>query len=127
MRFLTKALEYNKLAKAFNGHYLMLSKALGEASNKDIKDDLLILAYLGRREIIDRIEEYQWQMGTKIIVPMMPGDKKTLGYAFEQTIGKLMKVADQEGCGNQVIQILDKKEIYYKLDDSLPEFLKNMI
>lgn len=127
MKFFAKALEYNKLAKAFNGHYQMLSRVIAKSSDEDIKDDILILAYLSRREIIDRIETYQWNMNTKIIVPMMPGDKKTLAYAFEHTIGKLLQIADQEGCYNQVMQILDKKDIYYKLDDSLPGFLKNML
>lgn len=127
MKFLKKGLEYNKLAKAFNGHYQMLQELISKSQHEDIGNDLFILSYIGRKEIIDRMEEYKWNMNGPIVVPMMPGDRKTIAFAFQQTIGKLIELGESEGYSEEVQEILDKGNLYFELDKSIPEFMKKIM
>lgn len=127
MKFLKKGLEYNKLAQAFNGHYQMLQQLIPKSQTEDVRDDIFLLAYIGRKEIIDRMEEYNWNMNGSIVIPMMPGHKKTLVFAFQQTIGKLMELGETEGYSEEVQEILDKGSLYFELDRTIPDFMKKMM
>lgn len=127
MKFFKKGLEYNKLAQAFNGHYQMLQQIIPKSQHEDVRDDLFLLAFIGRKEIIDRMEEYNWNMNGPIVIPMMPGQRKTLAYAFQQTIGKLMELGETTGYSEQIQEILDKGTLYFELDKSIPDFMKKMM
>lgn len=125
MAFLEKGLEYNKLAKAFNSIYLMLQQLISKIENEPIEVvELYLLAYIGRKEIIDRMDKYNWDLYGPIVIPMMPGYKKTLSYAYQQTIGKIEDISEQEYCSDEVQEILNKGEFYYELDRNIPDEMK---
>ena len=124
MSIFTKSLEYKKLAKAFNGNYQMLQSIILKSENEGIKDDLNILAYLSRKEIMDRMEKYNWSMNNRISIPSMPGDKKTLIYAFNQTIGKMTELALLNDYSEEVEEILEKGSLFFAIDESIPEHIK---
>ena len=73
MKFFKKGIELNNLAKYFSMVYLQLNEL--ELKIKNAKDkesyleDLFVLAYISRKEIIDRIEEYKWSWTTPIMMP----------------------------------------------------------
>lgn len=127
MKFLRKSLEYNKLAQAFNGQYQMLQNLLSNPDAEDFENDLLTLAYIGRREILNRMEEYNWKMNGRIVVPMMPGNQKTLADAYQNTIGRLLSFSEEKGYYSEVKDILDGGELYGEFDQNIPEHLKKML
>lgn len=127
MNFFKKGLEYNKLAQAFNGHYQMLQQVIEKSKHEDVAVDIHILAFIGRKEIIDRMEIINYKMETRIIVPMMPGENKTLAYAYHQTIGVLMELGMNQGCLEKVQNILDKGDLYFELEKTIPSHIKTMM
>lgn len=127
MNFFQKALEYSKLAKGFNGYYLMLQQVIEKSMYGNIVEDLLIIALIGRIEIIDRMELINYKLTTKIVVPMLPGENKTLGYAYQQTIVRLMEIAENQGCSEYVNEILDKGELFYELEKTIPDHFRKMM
>ncbi len=115
MNFFKKGLEYNKLAQAFNGLYQMIQETIQKAQYNDVRDDLFAIAYVGRKEIIDRMDEYNWSLETSIVIPMMPGQRTTLLFAYQQTIGKLIELSEIEGYLNEIEEILDKGNLFFEL------------
>jgi len=127
MNFIKRGLEYNKLAKAFNGYYQMIQPLVEKSNYEDIRDDLFIIAFLARKEIIDRMEVINYKLTTRIVVPMMPGNNKTLEYAYLQTVGKLMTLGENQGYSDEVQDILDKGNLYFELENTIPSHLKTLL
>ncbi len=127
MKLFRKPLEYNKLAQSFNGQYQMLENLISNPNTESFINDLFVLAYIGRREILNRMEEFNWNMNGRIVIPMMPGNKKTLAYAYQQTIGKLIEFSEEKGYYDEVKEILDGGELYHEFEKSIPEHIKRML
>jgi len=127
MKLFKKPLEYNKLAQAFNGQYQMLQNLLSNPDADNLQDDLFTLAYIGRREILNRMEEYNWKLNGRIVIPMMPGNKKTLADAYQNTIGKLLSFSEELGYYSQVKDILDGGQLYEEFEQNIPEHIKKML
>jgi hypothetical protein len=129
MKFFKKGFAYNKLAKGFNGVYVMLNELEVKVKNNedDIHQDFFIIAYLSRRDILDSIDEYGWVMGSPIIVPMMSQGRLTLMFAYQQTIGRLIRLSNEVGISGVVEEILEKGNAYYEIDNALPTNIKNML
>jgi len=92
----------------------------------DCEEELFLIAYLCRNEILDRMEEYGWAMASPIVVPMMSKGRLTLNFAFQQTIGRLYSIAEKLFLSDELNDILDKGDYYYKLDSSIPIHIKNI-
>ncbi len=118
MKFLERGLQYNKMAKALGNAFVAITNyqfRFNSGFNNDynqFKQDLTLLAYLCRRDIIERIEEFGWEMGSPISIPVISSGKTTLIYAYQQTIERLIEFAEQINIGNEIESILKKKEIY---------------
>jgi len=133
MKFFKKGIEFNNLAKGFNGTFVMINeletKIQHNYSNdySEFEQDLLILAYLCRKEILDRMEEYNWSMGSPIIVPMMSKGRLTVTFAFQQTVGRLYSLAEKLLLSDEVNEILDKGNAYFEIDRAIPNHVKNLL
>jgi hypothetical protein len=127
MNFFKKAIVYNDLAKAFNGFYIAIQKLRDESEYKDVRDELFGLAYVARLEIIDRMEAINYKMSTRIAIPMMPGNNKTLEYAYFQTIGKLVKIGADLGYSEEIQEILNKGNFFFEIENSIPLHLRPVI
>lgn len=125
MKFLKKVTEFSKLAQAFNGYYPFLNET--KSNSEATVDDLFILAWLGRKEIIDRMEEYKWNLNSKIKVPSFPSNDATLGQLFNLTIGELVVLSEENDCVNEITEILDRGELFYSLESRIPKYIKGMI
>ena len=128
MNFFKKGFEYNNLAKSFNGlipwiDQLEMKINFGEV---DVISDVFLLTYLCRIEVQDRIEQYNWSFGTPIDIPILE-KRVTLMMAYQMTIGKIMKIADEIGRTNDVNDILAKGELFHELDKAIPSHLKKII
>ena len=133
MKFFKKGIEYNKLAKGFNGTFVMINELEVNIENNyssdysEFEQDIFILAYLCRKEILDRMEEYNWAMASPIIVPMMSKGRLTLTLAFQQTVERIYKLAEIMGVSEEVNEILNKGNAYFEIDRAIPSNIKNTL
>ncbi|MFH2142618.1 MAG: hypothetical protein ABIJ97_09365 [Bacteroidota bacterium] len=88
MTIFKKGIEYNNLAQGFNALYVMINEIEVKIQNQssddysELYEEIFFLAYLCRREILDRMETYNWDLATPIIVPMISKGKLTLTFVF---------------------------------------------
>jgi len=133
MKFFKKGIEYNKLARGFNGIFVMINELEVKIENNyssdysEFEQDVFILAFLCRKEILDRMEEYNWAMASPISVPMMSKGRLTLTFTYQQTIGRIYKYAEVIGVSEVVNDILDKGDAYFEIDRSIPNQIKNSL
>lgn len=123
--------EYQKVAKAIGSIYIMLQdlrKSTNEFTNTaDYKEDLLVMAYLSRREILDRIDIYNWNPEGAIFIPAIQKNKMTLFYALNLTVYKLYELAFSFDMEYEMEEIIEKKKGYYELEKVLPIEMLNML
>jgi len=115
----------NELAQAFNGVYQML-QPLFNYQEVCYHEDLFSIAYICRKEIIDRLESNKFRMEAIIMVPMMSSNAVTIQYAFQQTIGQLLEISAEKDYLEEVSEILDKGELYTTVENKIAESLRNM-
>jgi hypothetical protein len=133
MTILQKGVEYSNLAQGFNATYIMINDLEIKIQNNSTDDyselyeEIFFLSYLCRREILDRMETYNWDMVTPIIVPMISKNKLTLACVFQQTVLKLVALAEKTLLLEEVTEILEKGDLYFEIDDSIPDNLKNTL
>lgn len=131
MGLFTKRIQYNRLAMAINGMVLIINELDERAMSggkedvyAQIEQELFIAAYMYRINIIDRLEKYNWDETTPIIVPNISSKRTTLEFAFNNTIDKLNSLADDLSCLDEVTSILKKSDYFFKIENSLPIQLK---
>ena len=126
MAFLKKGIEYQKLAKTFNGVYLMIEDIQNNNNNEFSKEDIFTLAYICRREVPDRLEKYHWDISTPIIVPSISNKRITLANAIQQTLSKVTKISEDMMIYQDVKEILDRGDFFYDIENNIPEYIKNI-
>ena len=128
IKFFKKGTEFKKLAEGFNGTYAMINEfEMQIANNQFSVEDLYIISYLIRREILDRIELYNWNMNTPIIIPLMSKGRLTLNFAFQQTVIRMHKIAESIDLYDEIIGILNKDDIYYEIENTIPSHIKKVV
>ena len=123
--FLKVGKAFNDLAKAMNGMNSMLDELIPKIERSydysEFGEEVLILAYIGRKGILNRMEEYNWGLDAKIIVPTIDRGRITLMYAYTRTIGRLQMIATKLELSELVEDIMAKGETYYELENKLLE------
>lgn len=121
--FLKTGIEFNNLAKSMNGMNVMMQELIPKIErsydHSEFTDDILVLAFIARKGVLDRMEQYNWSMNTKIIVPTIDNGRITLMYAFSQTIGKLKMIAAQLELTELVEEVMVKGDAYYQIESNL--------
>ena len=125
MGLLKSIREINELAQAFNGVHQILQPFVN-GQETCFQEDLFSIAYICRKEIIDRIESCNFRMEALIIVPMISSTGVTILNAYQQTIGQLFAISAEEGYLENVSEILEKGELYKTVENKIIESLKNM-
>lgn len=115
----------NELAQAFNGVYQMLQPFVN-SQEICFQEDLFSIAYICRKEIIDRIDSCNFRMEALIIVPMISSTSVTILNAYQQTIGQLFAISAEKGYLEDVSEILEKGELYTTVENKIAESLRNM-
>jgi len=122
--FLKKGKEFNRLAKAFNGIYVMVQDVYPQIqqnpSRSEFGETLLAIAFLASKGVDDRIEEGNIAIDAKIMVPTIERGFITVMYAYQQTVGKLNIMAEQLNMSEIVQEVLDKGPAYYKIERTIP-------
>lgn len=133
MKFLKRGFAFNKLAKGFSSIYLMINELEVKLKDDFVLDysefhqELYVIAYLCRKEILDRMEEYNWGMHFLISSPMISRSRITLTLAYQQTIGKVYTISEELGISERINEILEKGDAYYTVDKALPSHVKKML
>ncbi len=114
-------IQYQKLAETANGCYLLLQDIKSEIRTGNEKPDhLLYVCYLVRSEILDRIEKFRWNLNTPIVVPMMPGENKTLQVVMNILTQNINTCAENISYYDECHEILRKDDFYYDFERKVP-------
>jgi len=123
--FLKPRTEYGKMAQTMNGMYLIIQTLIPKiqkTNNIDsFNEDVLVLAYIARKGVLDRMEKNNWAWETYIIVPSISRKVTTLFDAFAKTVGEIDHIAEQLDLTDIVNEIMEKGDAFYQLERSLPE------
>ncbi len=132
--FLKKGIEFNKLAQSFNAMYLALNE-LTPKLERNLKDldsfkekhieSVLMLAYIAKKGIIDRLDNYQWGLEAKISIPSISSSRVTVGYAWSLTVSKLTIMSTILYMSDDIQEIYDGGDMYIYFEKNIPEKLKN--
>lgn len=121
--FIKKSIEFNKMAKAMNGMNVGLQSLLYKIENgiddSEITDNILSIAYIARKGVLERTEQYDWSINSKIFVPTINRTSITLMYAFDQTIGRLQLLAGRFNLTEIVNNILEKGKMFYEIEKTI--------
>lgn len=124
MKFFKKGIELNNLAKYFSMVYLQLNEL--ELKIKNAKDkesyleDLFVLAYISRKEIIDRIEEYKWSWTTPIMMPPISKGFIQIIDIYKKTVSRIIIISSELEVEVIISDILEKGNAYKEIDKMNP-------
>lgn len=123
-KFLSAGIEFVYVGKVMNKmvdliKHINLKIDAGYTSD-ELAGDVLMLAYMARKGVIDRIEEYNWTLDVKITIFSISNSRVTLLYAYSETVGKLYIIATQLGMVDEVQNVLEKGKKYYEIEKVLP-------
>lgn len=132
MNFFRKGIEYHKLAQAFNGVYVMVNEyevklRKNYLDHSELEKELTFITFIARKEILDRLEEFNWDMMSPIYIPNISNGKITITFAYQQSVGRLLFFSDELGISNTIIDILDRGKTFYELEITIPENLRKKL
>lgn len=120
---LTKIKEYSKLGHSMNSVSIMIATLKktyeNRVENETFGENLYVIAYVARKGILDRIDEYNWSMEGPILIPSINQKNISLLEAFTKTISHLKAIASELNFLSQVESILNKEQAYYDFENIL--------
>jgi hypothetical protein len=126
-----KGKELNQMVKAIGKIHVLtgeLEEKIKDNFNTDeFVEELFVLAYIFRREVVFRQERDKWSMSSAFIVPGFSLKRTPLFEILRQTIHRLNANAKLMNCEAEVQDIMDGKALYFELGKSIPNYVKNLI
>ena len=116
--------ELTKIANAVENVNDLLDKSEIE---RFINEDWLIVAWICRFGIIDKLDENNCPMTYKLYVPLYGHHTQmTLHEAYQMSVGRLSAKSSglEEYTKDAILEILDKGELFYIVDKQIPESKK---
>jgi hypothetical protein len=116
-----KISEYVKLGAAIDGINIELNKLKDqiELTNdlSQFQENLIGLSFLARKEIMNRIDEYDWSFEGPIRVASIYNSNITLLEALNTILDKLKNLSDlfNEDMQEIIFDILDQGNYYYQI------------
>lgn len=122
---LKKIKEYSRLGHSMNVISEMLKNIIdsyqaGQRAN-DLKEEIYVVSYITRKGILDRMEEFEWNMEGPILVPSISSKNITLFMAYSNTVIAIKNLSNELGLQSEVESILNKEEAYYEFENMFPE------
>ncbi len=118
--------EYNEFTKNVEGIYIhidKLEKQFYKLLDNEKVDLLTRIAYVTKRDIIDKIRKNRWSLDKPIYIQKLNG-KSSLQFAYAETVGKIAELSKTLKDYFYITDILENedfynewKEIYFHLDD----------
>lgn len=128
---LKKIKEFSKLGHSMNVTSEMIKNIItlyqsGQRAN-DLKEQIYVVSYITRKGILDRMEEFEWNMEGPILVPSISSKNITLFNAFSNTVIAIKTLSNELDLLCEVESILNKEEGYYEFENMLPEQTINLL
>lgn len=122
---LKKIKEFSLLGHSMNSVAIMLNDLKKNYENRteydDFKEDIYLIAYIARKGVLDRLDEYEWNMEGPILVPAIDSKNISLFYAYSKTILLIKSFSIELNLSYEVENILNKENGYYEFEQILPE------
>jgi len=123
-----KGIELNKCAISIAKVLKMVSDLEPKISNaydlEENKEGILILAYISRVTILDRIENNPWmtpELPITIATGLFSTRKETIASALSITVGKIIKLSEYDPRINDLVDdILEKGAAFYEIEKIIP-------
>lgn len=93
-----------------------------------LKEEALVIAFIGRKAVLDRIKKNNYNLEDEITVPQIDNSNNmTLEVALLHSLEQLLDFSKMIDEFDLINNILDKGDAYYELEKRLPkEFIKNI-
>jgi hypothetical protein len=115
--FLTKGLEYNKLAKNLGAIKENLDNiqvaAYASYDNSYLGPQLVQVTYMFKTEILEKMDKYNWPSNSPIFIGNL--HKKTLGEMVTNTITEIYSLAQELRFEQYIKEVLTEGETYFIL------------
>lgn len=118
-----KIAAYTKMANALDKLNILLGelkhKIVAGSDPHNLKEEILVLTYIVRRDVYNPQEEFGWTSFGPIRITSISGSNITLQAAFETIQGEIDEIGsycDIEMRG-MIESILNKEELYYQFDN----------
>jgi len=124
-----RGIELNKCAIAFAKVFKMISELENKMYNnfdfEEYKRELLVLAYICRVKILDRIEKNEW-MAPEVPITIATGlfrtRKETIYSALDKSVGRIIEISDiDDNLTKTIKDILERGDSFYEFENSLPD------
>ncbi|MEO0038278.1 MAG: hypothetical protein RIQ59_1489 [Bacteroidota bacterium] len=124
-----KIKEYSKLGHSMNSVSILLKDIIEQyqITGGNLNEEIYFVAYVARKGIIDRLEEYEWNMEGPILVSSISSKNITLFYAYSKTILQIKSLSVELNLSYEVESILAKKEGFYEFEQMLPDSILKTI
>lgn len=128
--FLEKGREFNKLALSIGALFNMVNelnfRIKDSTDTSQFHEEVLVLAYISKRGIFDRIEKNNWSLDSKISIPAISSSRITLSYGLSKSVFLASILASNLGIKDLYDDVLNEGEHFKTLDKILPsEFKQN--
>lgn len=118
--------EYVKLGHSMNAVSFMLKELMEKYQinneSENFNEEIFIIAYVARKGILDRLDEYEWNMEGPILVPSINPNNISLLYAYSKTILQIKALSVELDLSYEVDNILEKKEGFFEFEQILPDY-----
>lgn len=98
------------------------------STRQELANKLFILAYQTRISVLERYQNNSWSHTTKIKVPHISRELISIGDVIELTVNNLLSYSQSVFLNEGVQEILmEKGELYYKVEKLIPEVIRNQM
>lgn len=89
--------------------------------------DILSLAYVARKGVLDRNEKYTWPLNTALYVPSLSSKVLYFGGAFQVVMLRLNMIAERANLSDEVQEILEYGSKFYEIEKIISNEYKSYI
>lgn len=123
--FLKQRIACNKMAftmDKINGFLKDLIKEKSDVSNiYEFKSSILIVAYLIRKGVTNRIEKNDFPLEMKLMAPNISSSGVTIWFALTKILDNLYSLSDEFDLTEDVYAILKNNDAFFRIESSINE------
>lgn len=128
---LKAGLAFNGIAKAMERLYVNIQELKENIKNSEdpleYKETLFMMTYVARVAIVDVLHKYNYASDNMIIVPSIGRERVPFISAYFMTVSQLPIIAEVVGLEKEVQEILDRGDLFDRLDQLMPLEFKEKI
>ncbi|MDD2563596.1 MAG: hypothetical protein PHU27_05220 [Salinivirgaceae bacterium] len=91
---------------------------------EELFEELFLIAFLYRRDVIDNLEKNIFNLYRKIYVPAISDEKILLNDMHYRMMTSIINIAEFFNLLNEVNNVLEKKSLFYEVEIGLSKYNK---